>query len=78
MRPSSSSRSPRFLSSSTTLSSDDEDLVRRANEFISEEQVLRAARLLRMVQNPSLFSESQKKLLCNAGIIEYVGVLSVG
>lgn len=61
------------LSSSTTFNSD-QDIVRWANEFIKEEQLLRAARLLRVVQDPSVLSESHRKLLCNAEIIEYVEI----
>ncbi len=69
---------PSFSTSSclttTVLDREDEDLVGRANEFVKEEQLLRAARLLRMVRDPSALSESHKKLLCNAEIIECVAM----
>jgi hypothetical protein len=70
MSPSSSSTHP-FLPRPENYCSD-EQLVGRADAFVKEEQLLRAARLLRLVVNPAALSESHRKLLCNADIIEYV------
>mmetsp|Transcript_19834 Transcript_19834/g.43041 ORF Transcript_19834/g.43041 Transcript_19834/m.43041 type:complete len:381 (-) Transcript_19834:1772-2914(-) len=48
----------------------DSELVERIDDLVKEEKHLEASRLIRKIQNPSLVSESHRKLLNKARIVE--------
>jgi hypothetical protein len=56
---------------STTVMKSEEELLKLADELVNEERLLQAARILRQVDQSHL-TERHRKILNNAGVIEYV------
>ena len=50
----------------------DQELVEMIDGLVEEEKLLEAVRLIRNIQDPSIISDSHRKLLNKAETIEYV------
>ena len=48
------------------------ELLKIVDDLVREEKHLEAARLLRTIKDPSIFTDTHRKILNKAAIIEYV------